>query len=119
MILVDSSVWIEHLRRDLPELKRVLLAGEAISHPMVIGELAMGNLRQRDTVLGYLGDLPRAQLATDDEALEFISRERLYGLGIGYIDAHLIASTLLTSGAKLWTLDRRLAALAARLGVEI
>jgi predicted nucleic acid-binding protein len=118
MILVDTSVWIEHLRHDLPELQRVLLAGEAISHPMVIGEVAMGNLRQRDAILGYLGDLPRAQVATDDEVLDFISRERLHGLGVGYIDAHLIASTLLTPGARLWTHDRRLAALSGRLGVE-
>lgn len=119
MILVDSSVWIEHLRHDLHELRRVLLAGEVIAHPMVIGELAMGNLRLRETILGYLRDLPQAKVATDDETLDFISRERLHGLGIGYIDAHLIAATLLTRGARLWTLDRRLAELALRLGVAI
>lgn len=119
MILVDSSVWIEHLRHDLPELRQVLHAGEALAHPLVIGELAMGNLRQRATIIERLRDLPQAKVATDEETLDFVSRERLYGLGIGYIDAHLIASTRLTPGARLWTRDRRLAAVAARLGVLI
>ncbi|WP_293900389.1 PIN domain-containing protein [Phenylobacterium sp.] len=117
MILVDTSVWVEHLRRGEPDLARRLDAGEALSHPLVIGELAIGNLHPRDAVLHALRRLPRAVLATDDEVLALIERERLYGLGVGYVDAHLLASTRLSPGATLWTRDRRLAEVANRLGV--
>lgn len=118
MILVDTSVWIDHLRAGEAELARLLEAGLVATHPLVVGELAMGNLHARDSVLALLGNLPRAVVATDDEALAFITRHRLFGIGIGYADAHLLAGTQLTAGASLWTRDRRLRAAAGRLGVD-
>ena len=116
MILVDTSVWIQHLRGGEPLLARRLEAGEVLCHPLVIGELAMGNLRRRDTVLDALSALPQAVVAADEEVLGFVAREALHGLGIGYADAHLLASTRLTPETALWTLDRRLAQLAGRMG---
>lgn len=117
MILVDSSVWIAHLRHGLPKLTERLNAAEVLGHPMVIGELALGNLRQRSLIIGSLSDLPKAGVATDDEVLSFIERLRLFGLGIGYVDVHLLASTRLTPDTRLWTLDRRLADAAGRFGL--
>lgn len=117
MILVDTSVWIDHLRQGDPELARRLDAAEVLGHPLVIGELAMGNLRQRPVVLGALRGLPRAVAATDEEVLAFVAREALHGLGIGYADAHLLASVRLTPDAALWTRDRRLRDVAARMGL--
>ena len=116
MILVDSSIWVDHLRSGDPDLVDLLAATQVLAHPFVIGELALGNLRQRDSVLGALRDLPRATVASDDEVLGFIDRHALAGLGIGYIDAHLLASTRL-SGANLWTRDKRLHGAATRIGV--
>lgn len=118
MILVDTSVWIDHLRAGEAELARLLETGLVATHPLVVGELAMGNLRVRDTVLGLLRALPRAVVATDEEVLAFITRHRIFGIGIGYADAHLLASTQLTAGASLWTRDRRLRAAAGRLGID-
>lgn len=118
MILVDTSVWIDHLRAGEAELARLLETGLVATHPLVVGELAMGNLRARDTVLGLLRALPRAVVATDEEVLAFITRHRIFGIGIGYADAHLLASTQLTAGASLWTRDRRLRAAAGRLGID-
>ena len=118
MILVDTSVWIEHLRRGEPELARRLEAGEVLGHPLVIGELAMGNLKDRERVLGDLSNLPRAVVASDDEVMALVTREALHGLGIGYSDACLLASARLTPDTRLWTRDRRLAEVAARLGVS-
>lgn len=117
MILVDTSVWIEHLRRGVPEFARSLDAGEVLGHPIVIGELASGNLADRATCLADLQNLPRAVVATDAEALALIEREALHGLGIGYADVCLLASARLTPDARLWTRDRRLADVAARLRV--
>ncbi|HZZ36171.1 MAG TPA: PIN domain-containing protein [Caulobacteraceae bacterium] len=117
MILVDSSVWVDHLRGGDDVLIGKLDAGEVLTHPFVIGELALGNLRDRDTVLGVLGGLPAALVATEAEVLELIHRNRLFGLGIGYVDAHLLASARLTPGASLWTRDRRLVDVASGLGV--
>ena len=117
MILVDSSVWIDHLRRSDAQLADLLSAGQILTHPFVIGELAMGQLHQRGAILGALHGLPRAVAATDEEVLAMTDRERLHGLGIGWVDAHLLAATRLTQGARLWTRDRRLAALATRLGI--
>lgn len=117
MILVDTSVWVAHLRAGEPDLAARLEAGEVLSHPFVIGELAMGNLRDRAGLLAPLRNLPAAEIATDAEVQAFIDREALHGLGIGYVDAHLLASVRLTPDARLWTLDRRLAEVAARLGV--
>ncbi|MDR2856920.1 MAG: VapC toxin family PIN domain ribonuclease, partial [Novosphingobium sp.] len=108
MILADSTVWIDHLRRGDPLLARRLEAGLVHIHPFIIGEIALGSLRRRDTVLSALRGLPTVAQATDEEVQAFIERQPLYSLGIGYIDAHLLAATRLTPGLRLWTRDRRL-----------
>jgi len=108
MILADTSVWIDHLRRTDVLLADRLDRGEIIVHPFVIGELALGSLRGRDAILKSLGKLPRAQTAKDVEVLGMIDHHRLFGLGIGFVDAHLLAATLLTDDGRLWTRDRRL-----------
>lgn len=117
MILVDTSVWIDHLRRHDAMLARLLGEGQVLAHPFVTGELALGNLRNRDTVVNALRDLPQAVVASDEEAIRFIERHALFGIGIGYIDAHLLASVRLTPGASLWTRDKRLLAAGAGLGL--
>lgn len=114
MILVDTSVWIDHLRWTLPELVESLEQGKVAMHPWVIGELACGNLQNRQTVLDLLRALPPVAIAADDEVLLLIEHRQLMGRGIGYIDAHLITSALL-SQTTLWTRDRRLAAVADEL----
>ncbi len=116
MILVDTSVWVEHLRRGLPRLVTLLQEGEVLIHPWVIGELACGHLRNRQQVLQLLQGLPLATVANDAEVLLLIERQRLMGRGIGYVDAHLLASARL-SHCRLWTQDRRLAAVALEQGV--
>jgi predicted nucleic acid-binding protein len=117
VILVDTSVWVDHLRKSDAPLQKLLDRGEVLSHPLVIGELAMGNLRQRDVVLGALHKLPKAIVAQDQEVLRFISDKGLFDLGIGYIDAHLLAAVQLTAGALLWTRDKRLLEIARRLSL--
>lgn len=119
MILVDTSVWIDHFRTRSPSLSATLDLGEVLTHPFVIGELACGVLRQRGKVLDLLADLSQATVASHEEVLHFIEERRLMGKGIGYIDAHLLAAVSLTEGAALWTHDKRLAAVAAdlRLGL--
>ncbi|UHL63902.1 type II toxin-antitoxin system VapC family toxin [Paralcaligenes sp. KSB-10] len=119
MILVDTSVWIDHLRKSDGELQTLLNAGQVLAHPFVIGELALGNLRQRDVVLDALQGLPQVSVATEEEVLRFIGQKTLYGIGIGYIDAHLLAALRLSPGSRLWTRDRRLLAAATRLGLSI
>ena len=118
MILVDTSVWIDHFRSGEPSLSDLLDRQDVLAHDFVIGELALGSLRQRDTVLGALRHLPRATKASDDEVLTFVERHSLHGLGIGYIDVHLLASAKLTPETSLWTRDRRLSRLAAKLNVN-
>lgn len=115
MILVDTSVWVDHLRSGEPSLAAALEGGQVLMHPFVLGELACGNLKNRDEVLRLLGDLPTAPTATDPEVRAFIERRALMGRGIGYIDVHLLASAALSSVARLWTWDRRLAAVATEL----
>ena len=115
MILVDTSVWIDHLRSGEPALATALEGGWVLMHPFVLGELACGNLNNRSEVLRLLGDLPAAPTATDPEALGLIERRALMGRGIGYVDVHLLASAALTGVGRLWTRDRRLAAAAAEL----
>lgn len=117
MILVDTSVWVDHLRVGDATLTALLREGRVLAHPFVIGELALGDLRQRDLVLGLLGDLPHASLASDQEVLHFIGHNSLSGLGIGYVDAHLLAAARLTERASLWTRDKRLQGAAERLGL--
>ncbi len=117
MILVDTSVWIDHLRSGNRALSALLQRGAVLGHPWVTGELALGNLAARAEILGLLRGLPRATAATDDEVLRLIEDEALHGLGIGYVDAQLLAACRLTRDAWLWSRDRRLAASAARLGL--
>ena len=117
MILVDTSLWIDHLREADTRLTQLLTSGQVLAHPFVTGELALGNLRNRAAVLGALQDLPQASVATEPEVLHLIAAKGLFGLGIGYIDAHLLASVLLTPGAQLWTRDKRLLVASAQLGV--
>ena len=117
MILVDTSVWVEHLRSASAILSALLDDGGVLGHPFVLGELALGNLRQRDDILRVLRRLPQATSASHPEVLQFIDREALYGRGIGYVDAHLLAAARLTAGSKLWTRDRRLQAVAGHLGL--
>ena len=119
MILADTSVWVDHLRAGDKALAALLDAGMVLTHPFVIGELALGNLHQRDVVLKALADLPSADVATDPEVLRFIERHALSGRGIGYIDAHLLAAVKLTAGAELWTSDKRLHGVAVQLGLAI
>jgi predicted nucleic acid-binding protein len=118
MILVDTSVWVDHLRAGDKTLAGLLDAGQVLAHPFVIGELALGNVRRRELVLAFLQDLPQAHVATGQEMLHFIDRHGLPGLGIGYVDAHLPAAARLT-GARLWTRDRRLRAIAERSGLAV
>ncbi len=118
MILVDTSVWVEHLRRGLPRLATLLQGGRVLIHPWVIGELACGNLRNRGEVRELLHGLPAAVVASDSEVLLLIEREQLMGQGIGCVDAHLLASAKLSHG-RLWTQDRRLAALAQERGLAM
>jgi predicted nucleic acid-binding protein len=115
MILVDTSVWIDHLHSGEPLLAAALEAARVMMHPFVLGELACGNLANRSDVLELLGNLPAAPTATDPEALDFIERRALMGRGIGYIDVHLLASVALSGDAHLWTRDRRLGAAATDL----
>jgi len=117
MILVDTSVWIDHLRAG-NSLSQVLAEGLALTHPCLLGELACGNLRNRARILRDLGALPQATPATDAEVMRLIEERRLWGRGIGWIDAHLLASTLLAN-CRFWTLDRQLARTAAEAGVPI
>lgn len=107
MILVDTSVWVEHFRSGTIGLDAVLENGQAACHPFIIGELACGNLRNRTEILSLLQDLPMTTRARDDEVMRFIEDRRLMGKGLGYIDIHLLMSALLT-GCPLWTLDKRL-----------
>jgi len=107
MILVDTSVWVFHLRKNQPRLIELLNEGEVACHPFILGELACGNIRNRTTVLSLLEALPKAVLVEHEEVLAFIETHKLMGRGLGYIDIHLLASAVLT-GLPLWTLDKKL-----------
>jgi hypothetical protein len=115
VILVDTSVWVDHLRVGDDALGGALEAGHVLTHPFVIGELACGSLRNRRQVLALLGRVPAAPVATQAEALEFLEGHALMGRGIGFVDVHLLASAALAAPARLWTRDRRLAEIATRL----
>lgn len=116
MILVDTSVWVDHLRRGDARLAAALEKAAVLIHPFIIGEIACGRLADRATVLGLLQDLPMAAVADAEEVLHFIDRHRLHGKGIGYVDVHLLAAVALTQGATLWTRNKRLRAAARALG---
>ncbi len=115
MILVDTSIWIVHLRQHDEQLTRLLNENQVLTHPFVIGELALSNLQNRETILDALNNLPHTPVATEAEVLRFIQQNTLFGIGIGYIDAHLLASTRLAPSTRLWTRDKRLLAAGIRL----
>jgi predicted nucleic acid-binding protein len=117
VILVDTSVWIDHLRSGVGLLGTALDEGEVLTHPFVIGELACGNIRNRAEVMRFLQRLPLAREATHAEVVAMIEGRRLMGAGIGYADAHLLAATALTPSTSLWTRDKRLADVARKLGL--
>jgi predicted nucleic acid-binding protein len=116
MVLVDTSIWIEHFRYREPTLASRLSEGLVLMHPFVAGELACGNLKNRAAILPDLHALPAASLASNAEVLRLIEDRRLWGRGLGWIDAHLLASALL-SNCRFWTLDIRLAKAAVELGL--
>ena len=107
MILVDTSVWVDHLRNGNDTMTELLLKDEVACHPMVIGELACGNLKRRKELLALLHALPTMERVSDDEILFFIEQHSLSGLGLGLVDIHLLASCAISHTA-LWTLDHRL-----------
>jgi predicted nucleic acid-binding protein len=117
VILVDTPVWVDHLRSGDKLLARLLDSASVLGHPFVIGELALGHLRQRQLLLRTLADLPQVAPASDTEVLHYIEQHRLFGLGLGYVDAHLLAALQLATGAKLWTRDKQLHKVADRLGM--
>lgn len=117
MILVDTSVWVDHLRSSEPRLVKLLNRGEVLVHPFVIGELACGNLQNRQEILLYLYKMPKPPIASESETLTMIENYQLMGRGIGYIDAHLLASVLLGNGSRLWTRDKRLSAIVQELSL--
>ena len=116
MILVDTSVWVDHLRKGEPALAQLLDDGEVLVHAYVVGELALGQMRDR-SVLQALQRLPQAPVASAAEVLRYIEAASLYGMGIGYVDVHLLAATTLLPSTKLWTRDRRLRAAGRQLGL--
>ena len=116
MILVDTSVWIDHFRNGNAELEQLLIAGEVMIHPFIIGELACGSIKNRTEILELLGELPHANVAEHLEVLRLIEDRKLHGKGIGLIDAHLIASALI-SKTRLLTIDKPLAKVVALLNM--
>jgi predicted nucleic acid-binding protein len=117
VILIDTSIWIDHLHRADPVVTAELGSNHVLGHPFVTGEIALGNLQHPRRVLVSLHQLPQAPVASNNEVLEMITRNGLAGSGIGYVDAHLLTAARLLPGAKLWTRDRRLQAVAERLGL--
>jgi predicted nucleic acid-binding protein len=116
MVLVDTSVWMSHLRDGNAGLEKLLNDGEVVCHPFIVGEIACGNLKNRHEILMHLQSLPAAILAEDGEVLEFIENHQLMGKGLGYIDVHLIAAAVLT-GVPLWTLDKTLDKISKKIGI--
>lgn len=117
-VVVDTSVWVDHFRQHSDALVGLLAQDRVMVHPLVLGEIACGSPPQRSQTLADLETLQQPQQASLREVMAFIDRERLFGLGCGWIDLNLLASTLMTPGARLWTLDKRLAALAERMAVS-
>ncbi|MDP3898546.1 MAG: type II toxin-antitoxin system VapC family toxin [Mesorhizobium sp.] len=116
MILLDSSVWMDHLRAKVEPVTMLLERNQIAIHPFVVTEIALGSIANRARVLWLLQKLPGVPKARDDEVLDLIDRERLFGSGIGFVDAHLLASARL-AGIPLWTMDKKLNTAAERLGV--
>jgi predicted nucleic acid-binding protein len=114
MVLVDTSIWVTHLRQGSRQLEKLLMDAEVMCHPFIIGELACGNLKNRSEIIALLQSLPLASRIEFDEFLFFIDRNQLMGKGIGFVDVHLLASAQLT-GVPLWTADKRLKSAADQL----
>ena len=119
MILIDSSVWVDHFRAAEPRIALLADKETILMHPLVFGELAMGNFARRATVLNWLEDFIPAVRARHDEVLHLVESAQLHGRGLGFIDAHLLASARLMPGVLLWTRDKRLAFAAEQLGIGI
>lgn len=115
MIVVDASVWTDHIRVSDAKLSQLLIMKNVLAHPFVTGEVSLGQFRNRELISAEMQKLPQAAVATDAEVLRFIERYKLSGQGIGYVDAHLLAAVSLTPDASLWTRDKRLEVAAARL----
>lgn len=118
MILVDTSIWADHVVRPVAELQELLIDQRVFVHPFVIGELALGNLRNWQQTVAMLKALPAAQVASHEDLLAFIPAAKLSGSGVGFVDAHLLAACRLTRAARLWTRDKRLASKADELGIN-
>jgi predicted nucleic acid-binding protein len=117
VILVDTSVWVDHLRRGDAALVAMLDANEAAVHDFIIGEIACGHLKARQRVLSLLASLPRIAAATEEETLYFLEHRHLFGRGLGYIDVHLLVAASLHAGTHLWTRDKKLHAIASELNL--
>jgi len=117
MVLVDTSVWVTHLRDGESVLEGLLEDGHVMCHPFILGELACGNLKNRTEILGHLKALPMATVAEHGEVLRFIEDNRLMGKGLGFVDVHLLASAVL-SAIQLWTLDKRLHQVSLKMGLS-
>ena len=116
MVLVDTSIWISHFRKNNSHLKKLLLDESVACHPFIIDELACGNIKNRKEIIPLLQALPQALIAENDEVLQFIEQKKIMGMGIGLIDVHLLASSLLT-GIPLWTTDKRLSTTASKFNI--
>lgn len=118
LIVIDSSIWIDHLRKPEPGLGALLMREQALMHPHALGEIALGSLKERDQLIERFLHLPVPNVASEGHVLSMIETDGFIATGIGYTDAHLLASTLITPGGRLWTRDKRLHAQAERLGVD-
>ena len=117
MVLVDTSVWVSHFRQGSPRLQELLLDGSIVCHPFVIGELACGKIKNRKEVISLLQALPMLEVVEHEELLVFIEHNRLMGIGLGFVDVHLMAAAVLT-GVPLWTFDRRLKQVSAKFHID-
>lgn len=116
MVLVDTSIWVSHLRESHPRMVSLLNDGDVVCHPFIIGELSCGNLTNRSEILSLLDSLPMVDQVEHEEVLQFVESNDLMGRGLGYVDVHLLASAVLC-GASIWTLDRKLRTVSSELGV--
>lgn len=119
MILVDTAIWIDHLHAVEPLLVELLGRDDVGCHPLVVEELALGSIKQRDVVLDLLANLYRFSVLTHDEVLHLVDRRQLWGRGLGTVDAHLLGSVSLVPGARLWTRDKRLQSAGKEIGVAL
>lgn len=117
MILIDTSIWIDHIRSADELVEQLLWAGRVVMHPFVVGEVALGSLASRKAIIGLMQGFDELRVARPAEVMAFIERHDLHGAGIGYVDAHLLVSTRLTPETALWTRDKRLLAVAERLSL--